>query len=71
MDVHKAKGIKFGRQVRKLLKKEFVYSLPGTDQLLDIAEHDIAVGVERSERAKARERRKKAEVHLMTKDMFN
>jgi len=75
MNLHKAKGKKIGRQVRQLLKESFQKIGPnyvdGDEELLDMIEQNTSIEVERSECAKARERRKKAEKHAMTKDMFD
>jgi len=61
MDVHKAMGLRVQRKVQKLLRAT------GHSDALPFTQ-GIAVEVERSERAKARERRKRAAKHAKTEE---
>jgi hypothetical protein len=76
MNIHKAKGIMIGRQVRELVKKSLLktgkgHLHNGDIDLLDMIETRTAGDVERSERTKARQRMNRAAKHARTKDMFS
>ena len=74
-DIHKLKGEKVGKQYRRLLQKNFNRmggkKVEGEDKILDEAEKHVALAVERSDRMKALNRRKKAQKHAQTKDLFS
>lgn len=64
IDIHKAKGIKIENTFKKLLRQS---GLAGACIFAD----GIANEVARSERAKTRERVKKAQKHRATMDIFS
>jgi len=64
IDIHKAKGMKIESTVKKILRASgYAYACIFAD--------GIANEIARSERAKTRERVKKAEKHRATMDIFS
>ena len=72
MNIFKSKAKKHGRRLRQLLKNDFdrMGRITGDDRLINSAVYELECHIERSERMKALNRKRKADKHAITKDLF-